>query len=80
MQCRQRISEILRQRRVEGQAFGGSWMDERQAPGMQHLAGSRIRRQGRQALILPVAVGRIAHERETKVLEVHPNLVRSAGV
>ena len=33
-----------------------------------------------QALVLPVPVGRVAHHREPQELEVHPDLVRAAGV
>ena len=47
---------------------------------MQHLARRLIIRQLSQALVLTVAVGHIADQREAEKLEVDPDLVGSTGM
>ena len=76
----ERIEEIRRVWRLEAQAFPRARMDEGQSECVQHLAWGAVAGQLLEALVLTVAVSRIADERVTKELEVHANLMRAAGV
>ena len=72
------VLKILRPRRLETHAFTRPGMDERQPAGVQHLARRRVVGQFRQALVLPVPVGRVAYEREAEELEVNPDLASTS--
>src|ERR1035441_8184284 len=79
-QGHQRIQKVLWPWGFRTQTLSRSRMDESQPAGMQHLPGCGVAGQLRHALVLPVAVGRVAHERKAEELEVHPDLVGAAGV
>ena len=61
-------------------APSGSWMDERQIIGMEHLPRSMVPGEFLQPLVLALTIRGVADQRKSQKLEVNPNLMCPACV
>src|SRR6185436_13500435 len=70
--CCDRSVEVIRQRRFKVLPFASSRVTKTELPCVQHLAGKMFGERGR--------VNFVAQHRITKMMQMHPNLMRAATV